>query len=93
MTTKKKIPFEKKIRILCYCIRNGYDEQLTAQHFHIPLHYVRDWLAKINEDNLEALIGPRESVSKNDLDRAELALGEAFIALDEKLEELYGSYT
>lgn len=92
MTTKKKIPFEKKIRILSFCIRNGYDEQLTAQHFHIPLHYVEDWLAKINEDNLEALIGLRESVSKQDLDRAELALGEAIIALDERLEEMYDNY-
>lgn len=92
MTAKKKIPFEKKIRILCFCIRSGYDEQLTAQHFHIPLHYVEDWLAKINEDNLEALIGPRESVSKQDLNRAELALGEAIIALDERLEETYGTY-
>ena len=92
MTTKKKIPFEKKIRILSFCIRNGYDEQLAAQHFHIPLHYVEDWLAKINEDNLEALIGPRESVSKNDLDCAELALGEAIIALDERLEEMYDNY-
>lgn len=85
---RKKIPFTKKVRVLCFCIRSGYDEQLAAQRYHVPLHLVQEWLVKFEDGDVEAFLGPQESISKKELDRAALDLSDAIIDLGERLERI-----
>lgn len=92
MAPKKKISFQKKVRILCFCIRSGYDIQLAAQRFHVPHHLVNEWLEKFEEGDVEALLTPQEFISKKELDRAALDLSDALIDLGEILEKMHREY-
>ena len=43
---------------------------------------------KFEDGNVEALLGPQESISKKELDRAALDLSDAIIDLGERLERI-----